>query len=50
MGHVESYRDFLDAIKNGNKAKPDFIDGARIQLIMEKAYELANNRSLETHV
>ena len=50
MGHVESYRDFLDAIRNGGAAKPDFTDGARIQYIMEKAYEASDNGSVDTPV
>ena len=50
MGHVESYRDFIDAIKNGNVSKPDFKDGAKVQLIMQKAYESADNGSVDTPV
>lgn len=50
MGHVESYRDFLDAIKKGSVSKPDFKDGARVQLIMEKAYESADNGSVSIRV
>ncbi len=50
MGHVESYRNFLDAIKKGSVSKPDFNDGARVQLIMEKAYESADNGSVSIRV
>ena len=50
MGHVESYRDFLDAIRHGSDSRPDFNDGARIQYIMEKAYESDLNGSIVTPV
>lgn len=38
MGHVESYRCFIDSVKNGLCCSPSVDDGARVQLIMETAY------------
>ncbi len=48
MGHVESYRCFLDAVKHGRTGAPDFDDGARVQLIMEKAYFSSENNGIIT--
>ncbi len=55
MGTVEANKfaiatDFLDCIRSGDAQKPDFADGARVQLIMEKAYEPNSNGSVGTPV
>lgn len=39
MGHVESYRSFIDAIRNDGTCFPSFDDGAAVQKIMELAYQ-----------
>ena len=39
MGHVESYRSFIDSVRSGRECYPSFEDGAEVQKIMERAYE-----------
>jgi predicted dehydrogenase len=38
MGHVESYRRFIDSVRSSAPCEPSVEDGARVQLIMETAY------------
>lgn len=47
MGHVESMRSFLDAVRKGHKGCPSFEDGAAVQRIMECAYRSAREESRE---
>ena len=39
MGHVESYRSFISAVKEDKECCPSFRDGAAVQKIMECAYQ-----------
>ena len=39
MGHVESYRSFIDSVRSGRECYPSFVDGAEVHKIMERAYE-----------
>ena len=45
MGHVESYRDFLNSVSSETKTKPDLIDAAYVQSVMEAAYHSAEQKN-----
>lgn len=46
MGHVGSMYAFLTAVRDGRKASPFFDDGAYIQLLMECAYQSAEQNGV----
>jgi len=46
IGHVGSMHAFLTAVNEGREATPSFADGAYIQLLMERAYQSAEQNGI----